>query len=67
MTIRNNGTATGRKTFAVRVAANTPGKLADLALERGFYYIGEGGERFGAAGQLLDALAEGRIELSTGG
>jgi hypothetical protein len=49
--------------FAVRVAVGTPEKLAQLALDRGFYYIGANGERLGAAGQMMDAIAEGRIEL----
>ena len=64
MTIRNDGTATGRRVFAVRVAVTTPEKRAELALERGYYFIGAGGERLGAAGQLMDAIAEGRVSLS---
>ena len=63
MTIKNDGTATGRRVFAVRVATSTPDKLAALALERGFYFIGAGGERQGAAGQLMDAIADGDIRL----
>ena len=64
MTIRVDGTATGRRVFAVRVAVDTPERLAQIALERGFYYIGAGGERQGAAGQLMDAIATGEITLS---
>lgn len=64
MTIRNDGTATGRRVFAVRVDVGTPDKLAAIALERGFYYIGAGGEKLGAAGQLMDAIAEGKLSLS---
>ena len=63
MTQKTDGTFTGRRVFAVRVAVGTPEKLAQLALDRGFYYIGANGERLGAAGQLMDAIAEGRIEL----
>jgi len=63
MTYRNDGTATGRRVFAVRVAVGTPEKLAKLALDRGFYYIGADGERLGAAGQMMDAIADGQIEL----
>jgi hypothetical protein len=59
MTIRIDGTATGRRVFAVRVAVDTPERLAQIALERGFYYIGKGGERQGSAGQLMDAIARG--------
>ena len=66
MTIRNDGTATGRRVFAVRVAVTTPEKLAELALERGYFFIGAGGERLGAAGQLMDAIAEGRVQIAGG-
>ena len=63
MTQKNDGTFTGRRVFAVRVDVDTPDKLAELALERGFYFIGRGGERMGSAGQLMDAIADGRITL----
>jgi hypothetical protein len=66
MTIRNDRTATGRRVFAVRVAASTPEKLAEIALERGHYFIGAGGQRQGAAGQLMDAIAEGKMKLLPG-
>ena len=66
MTIRNDGTATGRRVFGVRVAVGTPERLAELALERGYYFIGQGGERLGAAGQLMDAIAEGRVQITGG-
>ena len=52
--------------FAVRVAVETPERLAELALERGYYFIGQGGERLGAAGQLMDAIAEGRVQITGG-
>ena len=64
MTIRNDGTATGRRVFAVRVAVETPERLAEIALARGYYFIGAGGERQGAAGQLMDAIAEGRVQIT---
>jgi hypothetical protein len=63
MTIKNDGTATGRRVFAVRVAVETPEKLAKLAFERGFYYLGADGKQ-GAAGQLMDAIANGEVTLS---
>ena len=62
VTKKNDGTATGRRVFAVRVAVDTPEKLGKLALERGFYYLGADGKQ-GAAGQLMDAIANGEIEL----
>ena len=62
MTKKIDGTLTGRRVFAVRVAVSTPEKLAELALERGFYYLGADGKQ-GAAGQLMDAIANGEIEL----
>lgn len=64
MTKRIDGTATGRRIFAVRVDMATPEKLAAMALERGFYFIGAGGEREGASGQMMDAIARGEITLS---
>jgi hypothetical protein len=66
MTIRNDGTATGRRVFAVRVAVTTPEKLAEIALAHGYYYLGAGGEKQGAAGQLMDAIADGQLKLKTG-
>ena len=62
MTIKNDGTVTGRRVFAVRVAVSTPEKLAKMALDNGFYYLGADGKQ-GAAGQLMDAIANGEIEL----
>ena len=64
MTQKTDGSFTGRRVFAVRVAVGTPEKLAKLALDRGFYYIGADGERLGAAGQLMDAIAEGRVQIT---
>ena len=63
MTTKNDGTVTGRRVFAVRVAVDTPEVLAKLALERGFYYLGADGKQ-GAAGQLMDAIANGEVKLS---
>jgi hypothetical protein len=42
---------------------DTPEKLAKLALERGHYYLGANGKQ-GAAGQLMDAIANGEVKLS---
>ena len=50
--------------FAVRVKNDTPEKLGAIALEHGFYYLGKGGKQAGASGQLMDAIAAGRIKLS---
>ena len=63
MTQRTDGTFTGRRVFAVRVATTTPDKLADMAMQYGFSYLGKNGERFGASGQLMDAIAAGEIQL----
>ena len=64
MTEKLDGTFTGRRVFAVRCSVDTPEKLAAIALARGFYFIGKGGERQGAAGQLMDAIAKGEITLN---
>ena len=63
MTQRTDGTFTGRRVFAVRVATDTPAKLAEIALQRGFYYLGANG-KVGAAGQLMDAIARGEVTLN---
>ena len=63
MTQKNDGSFTGRRVFAVRVATTTPDKLAAIALERGFYFVGKGGARQGSAGALMDAIADGEITL----
>ena len=63
MTQKIDGTFTGRRVFAVRVATSTPEKLAEIALEKGFYFIGKGGERQGSAGLLMDAIAKEEIRL----
>lgn len=64
MTKRIDGTRTGRRVFAVRVNTDTPQTLAQVALGLGFYHLAAGGEKQGAAGQLMDAIADGRIALS---
>ena len=64
MTIRTDGKATGRRVFAVRVDVDTPDKLAALALKHGFYYIGKDGQKLGAAGQLMDAIANSQFTLN---
>ena len=63
MSKRPSGTSTGRRVFAVRVASTTPDKLADMAMQYGFSYLGKNGERYGASGQLMDAIAAGEIQL----
>lgn len=63
MSKRASGTSTGRRVFAVRVANTTPEKLADMAMQYGFSYLGKNGERHGASGQLMDAIAAGEIQL----
>ena len=63
MTIRLDGTPTGRRVFAVRVAVETPERLAEIALDRGFYFIGKGGEKQGSAGLMMDAIAKGELRL----
>ena len=63
MTIKHDGTFTGRRVLAVRVDVNTPERLAKLAMKNGFYYLGAKGRK-GSAGQLMDAIANGTIVLN---
>ena len=65
MTRKIDGTFTGRRVFAVRVATPTPDKLAELALEMGFFHVGRDGQRLGSAGQLMDAIASGQTKLES--
>lgn len=47
-----------RQHLHARVATTTPAKLKQIALLLGFEYGGDG-----AVGQLLDAIADAKIEL----
>jgi hypothetical protein len=60
----SDNTSNGRRIFGMRVAVGTPEKLAELAKERGFVYLGAGGEQLGAVGRLMDAIADGQITLT---
>ena len=53
-----------RATINVRCNADTPVKIAELAMELGYFYIGKDSERCGSAGALMDAIAAGEIKLT---
>ena len=53
-----------RATINVRCNADTPAKIAELAMELGYFYIGKDSTRCGSAGALMDAIASGRIKLT---
>ena len=63
LTKTNEGEATGRRVFAVRVNTDTPEKLAAMAEDLGFYYMAKDSTRRGSAGALMDAIANGQIQL----
>ena len=52
-----------RATINVRCNADTPTKIANLAMELGYFYIGKDSTRMGSAGALMDAIAAGEIKL----
>ena len=58
---RSDGTVTGRRVFACRVAVETPGAVEALAKELGCYRVGRDGELVGACGVMLDRIASGEL------
>jgi hypothetical protein len=61
MTKRSDGTTTGRRVFACRVAVETPAVVEALAKELGCLRVNGEGELVGAAGVLLDRVAQGKL------
>ena len=61
MSKRSDGTRTGRRVFACRVAVDTPGAVDALAKELGCLRINGDGELVGACGVMLDRIANGRL------
>ena len=71
MTKRADGTTTGRRVFACRVAVDTPAIVEALAKELGCIRINGDGEIVGACGVMLDRIASGQLMVipaeTTGG
>jgi len=63
MTKRSDGTRTGRRVFACRVAVDTPAVVEALAKELGCLRIDGSGELVGACGVMLDRIASGQLKV----
>ena len=63
MTKRSDGTATGRRVFACRVAVETPAIVEALAKELGCLRVDGSGELVGACGVMLDRIASGQLKV----
>ena len=63
MTKRSDGTRTGRRVFACRVAVNTPAVMDSIAKEFSCMRIDKDGEIVGACGVLLDQIANGKLKI----
>ena len=71
MSKRSDGSRTGRRVFACRVAVDTPAIVEALAKELGCIRINGDGEIVGACGVMLDRIASGQLMVipadTTGG
>ena len=64
MSKRTDGSTTGRRVFACRVAGDTPATVESLAYQLGCFRINGDGEIVGAAGVLLDRIAAGHLVVT---
>ena len=63
MSKRNDGTSSGRRVFACRVDVSTPEIVEALATDLGCPRISRDGQLTGAAGILLDRIAQGKLKV----
>jgi len=63
MTKRTDGTATGRRVFACRVAVETPAVVEALAKDLGCLRVNGDGDLVGACGVMLDRIAAGQLKI----
>ena len=60
---RSDGTSSGRRVFACRVDVSTPEIVEAMAKDLGCLRVNGEGELVGAAGVLLDRIAQGRFQI----
>ena len=60
---RSDGTSSGRRVFACRVDVSTPEIVEAMAKDLGCLRVNGEGELVGAAGVLLDRIAQGRLRI----
>jgi len=63
MTKRSDGTRTGRRVFACRVAVETPAVVEALAKNLGCLRVNGDGDLVGACGVMLDRIASGQLKI----
>ncbi len=63
MSKRSDGSKTGRRVFACRVAVETPAIVEALAQELGCLRVDGSGELVGACGVMLDRIAQGKLKV----
>ena len=63
MSRRADGTRSGRRVFACRVAVDTPAVVEALAKELGCLRVSGDGELVGACGVMLDRIASGQLKV----
>ena len=66
MTKRSDGTRTGRRIFACRVAVTTPEVVEAIAKELGCLRVDKDANLVGACGVMLDRIAEGKLRIVEG-
>jgi hypothetical protein len=65
MSKRTDGTTTGRRVFACRVAVETPAIVEALARDLGCLRVDGAGELVGACGVMLDRIASGQLKVTS--
>ena len=64
MSKRSDGTRTGRRVFACRVAVETPAIVEEIAKELGCLRVDKDSNLVGACGVMLDRIADGTLRVS---
>ena len=60
---RSDGTTSGRRVFACRVDVSTPEIVEAIARDLGCLRVNGEGKLVGAAGILLDRIAQGQLQV----
>jgi hypothetical protein len=60
---RSDGTSSGRRVFACRVDVSTPEIVEAIAKDLGCLRVDGEGVLVGAAGVLLDRIAQGKLKI----
>ena len=60
---RSDGTTSGRRVFACRVDVSTPEIVEAMAKDLGCLRVNGEGQLVGAAGILLDRIAQGQLKV----